>query len=138
MPDPILISPGFLEVLSLPGWNRLTDPERLIVADYLMERFEAHRWSIDFLGLRRFGPPGAEQAVLQWHDSQSELTFSLIPGGAFHPGYSPALLPEYDRVYRLLQARDFEPQEEDPDMDEEDRLEPLTETPVNDVRAREM
>jgi hypothetical protein len=112
MSEPVLIAPAIAEALTLDAWGRLSDAERLEAADHLTERLEAHGWSFaEMPALRAFGPPGEEQPVLQWRDGRSGLTFSLIPGGTFRPGYGPELLAEYDRLYRLLQASEFEAQE---------------------------
>jgi hypothetical protein len=130
----IAIAPAVLDRLSLPTWNGLSDTERLAAASHISDRLAAHGWQlVEGPILRQFGPAGDLQTVVQWRDGRMAgptfpdvepqppggMPFSLIPGGTFRPGYSRQLLPEYDAVYRILQAADF-PGPEELDEDEEE------------------
>jgi hypothetical protein len=116
----IPIAPAVYSLLSLDVWNGLSNAERQAVARHVSDRLTAHGWQLTTdRALRHFGPAGDTQMVAQWFEGRTGLTFSLVPGGTFQPGYSRELLTEYDAVYRLLQAADFL-EEEELDEDEEE------------------
>src|SRR5438309_1952096 len=121
MSTTVTIAPACYEALALDVWNELSDGERLQLADHLTDRLGEHDWRIDDVpALRRFGPPGDEQPVLQWREAKTGLTFSLLPGGTFRPGYSKALLSLLGQVFRALQDGEWhwgqeEQEEEEPE-----------------------
>jgi hypothetical protein len=97
------IAAEMLALLQLDAWNGLDDDSRLALGDQIARRLEAHGRGVDEpLALRRFGPAGSEQAVLQWRDPGTGLHFSLIPGGTFRPGFDEDLMARYDQLRRQL------------------------------------
>jgi hypothetical protein len=123
----VSIAPACSDALTLDVWNALSDGERLQLADHLTDRLSEHGWQIDEVpALRRCGPVGEEQPVLQWREAKTGLTFSLIPGGTFRPGYSEAKLVQFDRVFRALQDGDFDPELRDEEEEEAEEEEWVT------------
>jgi hypothetical protein len=101
--SPVPIAAETLALLQLDAWNGLDDDSRLALSEHIARRLEAHGWGVDEpLALRRFGPAGSEQAVLQWRDPGTGLPFSLIPGGTFRPGLDEDLMAHYDQLRRQL------------------------------------
>jgi hypothetical protein len=100
----VQIAARFSRTLTLDGWNALTDAERLRLGASLGKRLRTHHgWPAEAPVLRTFGPPHSRQRVLQLRDGRSGLTFALIPGGTFRPGYTPRVLRRFRKVFRRLE-----------------------------------
>jgi hypothetical protein len=134
MSHPVPIAPVLFDHLTPERWNQLSDAERLEAADLLTERMEEFGWSFARIPtLRRFGPPPEEQVVLRWQEERTGLTFSLIPGGVFAPGYDVADLARYARLHQRLYAwgedQPWTDQRWEQEEDEEEQVERFRDPP---------
>ena len=65
--------------------EQLHCPERQATAAVTTESLDAQGRKLRYLGNGSFGPDLDKQPVPQWHDDETDLRFSLIPGGEFFP-----------------------------------------------------
>lgn len=98
----IALSQKLLASLALDRWTRLTAPEREAIAVAVTEALTAQGRRMRFVGIVDCGPAGDTVPVAQWKDEETELCFSLVPGGAFQPGYDEQRLSKYQTVCRRL------------------------------------
>jgi hypothetical protein len=98
--------------LQLPIWNGLDESERLEIVSQLSECISANGRLLEPIGFREFGPDdGRPQIVFQFKDCTFDISYSLVPGGSFEPGYGARLL---EKLLALIQkyepwAIDFDP-----------------------------
>jgi hypothetical protein len=108
--NPVVLAREMAPLFDLKTWDALSDGERGAVADHLTERLAARGWEVEEpLALRRFGPPESPRSVLQWRDPRTRMTFSLIPGGTFRPGYGPELLARYHELCLRVEGVEYTP-----------------------------
>jgi len=102
MPDArVAIDPSMAHHFRLDAWDALDDGGRLALGDHLAERLQAHGWDVpEPMTLGTFGPPDSPRSVLQWREPGSGMTFSLVPGGTFRPGYDEAQLARLAELRR--------------------------------------
>jgi len=101
----VIIERKFIERLTLEVWKALSRVDREAVADHLAERLVAHGYQVtDPPELLRCGPSDSPMEVIQWREHRTGMTFSLILGGTFQPGYEDALLDQLRVLYRKVTA----------------------------------
>jgi hypothetical protein len=83
-------------------WNSLSAEERQTAAAATTESLNKQGRRMRYLGIGTFGPDLDKQSLPQWHDDETDLRFSLIPGGEFLPAYDDPLLNKYEAVYQRL------------------------------------
>jgi hypothetical protein len=76
--------------LSLKVWTGLNDRERGELAQAVTRALHAAGRPLQPAGVRAFGPRHDPLSVAQWRDPETGLSFSLICGGIYRPGYSKA------------------------------------------------
>ncbi|MGP0063173.1 MAG: hypothetical protein ACLQGP_06150 [Isosphaeraceae bacterium] len=103
MPDAAFpIEPSMAPRFRLEAWDALDDDGRRVLGEYLSERLRALGWGVpEPMTLTTAGPPGESRSVLQWREPASGLTFSMIPGGTFRPGFDDSQLTRVAELIRL-------------------------------------
>jgi hypothetical protein len=96
-----VIEPSMAHHFRLEAWDALNDASRHILGDYLTKRLQAYGWDVpNPMTLTTSGPPGELRSVLQWREPKSGMTFSLIPGGTFRPGFNEFQIAQVAELIR--------------------------------------
>jgi hypothetical protein len=118
MPDAaIVIEPSMAHNFGLEAWDALDDDSKRVLGDYLSERLQANGWDVaEPMTLTTSGPPGELRSVRQWREPASGMTFSLIPGGTFRPGFDEAQIGRVAELMRHYLGEDDEDESDGPDL----------------------
>ena len=89
---------GLWELLHLDTWRQLRADLQDWVAAWLDEALAEFRPAMQLLELSPFGPPGQTVRLPRWRETTTGLTYVLVPGGRFEPGFNPRILAQYRAI----------------------------------------
>ena len=95
------VNAATLARLDLDAWNLLSGVERSDLAALLIDALNAAGHAFHSPRVQDHGPNG-DQPVLELQDGRTGLTFALVPGGRFAPGYDEDELAAYRRAHQRL------------------------------------
>jgi hypothetical protein len=85
--------------LSLKVWAGLTGQQRGELADVVTRSLHAAGRPLQPAGIQAFGPRHEPLPVARWRDPETGLSFSLICGGTYRPGYCKAQIRQAHAWY---------------------------------------
>src|SRR5262249_52268590 len=93
------LPPGASKRPSPKVWAGLTAQQRGELAEVIPRALHAAGRPLQPAGIQAFGPRHDPLPVAQWRDPETGLSFSLICGGIYRPGYSKAQIRQAHAWY---------------------------------------